>query len=186
VTMLAEQCDVVVGVDTHRDTHTAAFVDPVGGVGDTMEIAANPRGYRTLLIAGERQAARRVWAVEGTGSYGAGLTRFLRAAGERVVEVERPVRSARRNGKSDALDAIRAARDVLARDQQIEPRQHGDREATECCWRRGKVRWWPGRRRSTSSEPWWSLHPSRCGHGWLACRSVRCWVGAHGCGLALR
>ena len=50
--------------------------------------------------------------MEGTGSYGAGLTRFLRAAGERVVEVERPVRPARRNGKTDALDAVRAARDV--------------------------------------------------------------------------
>jgi transposase len=129
VTMLAEHCDVVVGVDTHRDTHTAAFVDRLGGVGDTLVITADRRGYRTLLAASERQAPRRVWAVEGTGSYGAGLTRFLRAAGEEVVEVERPVRSARRIGKSDALDAVRAARDVLAREQQIEPRAHGDREA---------------------------------------------------------
>ena len=129
MTMLAEQCEVVVGVDTHRDTHTAAFVDRLGGVGDTLVITADTRGYRTLLTASERQAARRVWAVEGTGSYGAGLTRFLRAAGEHVVEVERPVRSARRNGKTDALDAVRAARDVLAREQQVEPREHGDREA---------------------------------------------------------
>src|SRR6185312_12494053 len=126
VTMLAEQCDVVVGVDTHRDTHTAAFVDRLGGVGDTLVITADTRGYRSLLAASERQADRRVWAVEGTGSYGAGLTRFLHAAGEHVVEVERPVRPARRNGKTDA---IRAARDVLARKQQIEPREHGDREA---------------------------------------------------------
>ena len=129
MTMLAEQCDVVVGVDTHRDTHTAAFVDRLGGVGDTLVITADQRGYRSLLAAGERRAARRVWAVEGTGSYGAGLTRFLHAAGEHVVEVERPVRSVRRNGKTDALDAVRAARDVLAREQQIEPREHGDREA---------------------------------------------------------
>ena len=129
MTMLAEQCDVVVGVDTHRDTHTAAFVDRLGGVGDTLVIDANPRGYLALLAAGERQAGTRAWAVEGTGSYGAGLTRFLRAAGEQVVEVERPVRSARRNGKTDVLDAVRAARDVLARERQIEPREHGDREA---------------------------------------------------------
>ncbi len=129
MTMLAEQCDVVVGVDTHRDTHTAAFVDRLGGVGDSVVIDANPRGYRALLAAGERRGGRRVWAVEGTGSYGAGLTRFLLAAGERVVEVERPARLARRNGKTDALDAVRAARDVLARDRQVEPRQHGDRAA---------------------------------------------------------
>lgn len=141
MTMLAEDCDVVVGVDTHRDTHTAAFVDRLGGVDETMVIDATTRGYRALLAASERRAGRRVWAVEGTGSYGAGLTRFLLAAGERVVEVERPARPARRAGKTDALDAVRAARDVLARDHQIEPRDHGNREAIRVllATRRGAV-----------------------------------------------
>jgi transposase len=68
--------------------------------------------------------------VEGTGSYGAELTGFLQNCGERVVEVERPGRPARRNGaKSDAIDAIRAARQVLAAKHQIEPRRRGEREA---------------------------------------------------------
>jgi hypothetical protein len=73
---------------------------------------------------------RRCWAVEGAGSYGAGLTDVLRAHGERVVEVGRPQRSPRRIGaKSDALDAIRAAREALAQDHELAPRRRGDREA---------------------------------------------------------
>jgi transposase len=68
--------------------------------------------------------------VEGAGSYGAGLTRFLQARGERVVEVGRPKRPARRTGaKSDALDAVRAAREALACEHLVTPRRRGDREA---------------------------------------------------------
>lgn len=71
-----------------------------------------------------------MWGVEGTGSYGAGFTEFLAAAGERVVEVERPARPSRRNGaESDAIDAVRAAREVLAAKDPIEPRRRGEREA---------------------------------------------------------
>jgi transposase len=73
---------------------------------------------------------RRCWAVEGAGSYGAGLAAFLQAHGERVVEVGRPNRPSRRTGaKSDALDAIRAAREALAHDHPLAPRRRGDREA---------------------------------------------------------
>jgi transposase len=65
---------------------------------------------------------RRCWAVEGAGSYGAGLAAFLQAHGERVVEVARPKRPARRTGaKSDALDAVRAAREALAHDHPLPP-----------------------------------------------------------------
>ena len=72
----------------------------------------------------------RVWGVEGTGSYGAGLTEFLCSAGEHVVEVERPARPARRNGaKSDTIDAVRAAREVLTGGDLVEPRRRGEREA---------------------------------------------------------
>jgi transposase len=68
--------------------------------------------------------------VEGAGSYGAGLTVFLRAHGEQVVEVGRPRRPPRRTGaKTDALDAIRAAREALAQDHLLVPRRRGDREA---------------------------------------------------------
>lgn len=128
--MLADQVDLVVGVDTHKHTHTAAVVDRLGGVHATVEFSADRAGYRRVIRELTRADALRVWAVEGTGSYGAGLTAFLLDSGERVVEVERPARPARRHGaKSDAIDAVRAAREVLARDQQIEPRRRGDREA---------------------------------------------------------
>jgi transposase len=73
---------------------------------------------------------RRCWAVEGAGSYGAGLAAFLQAHGERVVEVGRPKRPPRRSGaKSDALDAVRAAREALSHDHPLAPRRRGDREA---------------------------------------------------------
>jgi transposase len=128
--MLADQVEVVIGVDTHSQSHTAAVVDRLGGVHTTVEFSADRAGYRRALAQAGVVEGVRVWAVEGTGSYGSGLTEFLHAAGERVVEVERPARPARRHGaKSDAIDAVRAAREVLARTHQIEPRQRGDREA---------------------------------------------------------
>jgi transposase len=71
-----------------------------------------------------------VWAVEGTGGYGAGLTRFLAANAEQVVELDRPKRAARRHGaKSDSLDATRAAREALGRDRLAQPRAAGHRAA---------------------------------------------------------
>jgi transposase len=71
-----------------------------------------------------------VWAVESTGGYGAGLTRFLPAHAEQVVELDRPKRAARRHGaKSDSLDATRAAREALGRDQLAQPRAAGHRAA---------------------------------------------------------
>jgi transposase len=71
-----------------------------------------------------------VWAIEGTGSFGAGLTSFLLEQGEWVVEVDRPARPARRDGaKSDRIDAARAAREALNRQHLAQPRRRGDREA---------------------------------------------------------
>ena len=71
-----------------------------------------------------------MWAIEGTGSYGSGLTTFLLEQGEWVVEIDRPARPARRNGaKSDELDAVRAAREALAREHLAQPRRRGEREA---------------------------------------------------------
>src|SRR5206468_451615 len=73
---------------------------------------------------------RRVWAIEGTGSFGAGLTSFLLERAEWVVEVDRPARPARRDGaKSDQLDAARAAREALTRQHLAQPRRRGNREA---------------------------------------------------------
>jgi transposase len=128
--MLADSVEFIIGVDTHKQTHTAAVVDRLGGVAETFEFMANPAGYRRVLTRVAAHGGMRVWGVEGTGAYGAGLTEFLCRAGERVVEVERPGRPLRRNGaKSDAIDAVRAAREVLASKHQIEPRQRGEREA---------------------------------------------------------
>ncbi len=130
MTMLADGVVFVVGVDTHKQTHTAALVDHLGGVAETFEFSADPAGYREVLCRMAAHGGTRMWGVEGTGSYGAGLTGFLQDAGERVVEVERPGRPPRRNGaKSDAIDAIRAARQVLTSKHQIEPRRRGEREA---------------------------------------------------------
>jgi transposase len=110
--MLAGEFDVVIGVDTHKHTHTAAAVSPTGAVLEHLTAPADPHGYRQLLAFGRRQGDLRLWAVEGTGTYGAGLNATLVCGGERVVEVDRPQRPARRAGaKSDDIDAVRAGSD---------------------------------------------------------------------------
>ena len=130
--MLADQADHIIGVDTHRDSHSAAILatDTALVLGQTT-VRADERGYQELLRYARKHAPdRRVWAVEGTGSYGAGLAAFLHAKGESVVEVDRPKRPAQRNrGKSDQLDAIQAAREALTRKHPAAPRMRGDREA---------------------------------------------------------
>jgi transposase len=129
--MLAEVVDVVVGVDTHKHTHTAAVVSAsTGGAVDEATVGTEPDGFEALVRMAEAHGGRRAWAVEGSGSYGAGLTRFLRERGEWVIELDRPSRPARRNGaKSDSLDALRAAREALAREHLSEPRAAGERAA---------------------------------------------------------
>jgi transposase len=103
------------GVDTHADTHVAAALDRLGGLLGVREFPATAAGYAGLLgwLAGFGTVA--LVGVEGTGSYGAGLARYLAAAGVRVVEVDRPDRAGRRRaGKSDPLDAVSAARAALS------------------------------------------------------------------------
>jgi transposase len=129
--MLAEQTDYVIGVDTHRDRHSAAIVTGTGALVAETSKSADRRGYKALLAWARRFSnGRRVWAVEGSGSYGAGLTSFLGEHGEWVVEIGRRIR---RDGcvraKSDPLDAIQAAREALARPRQAAPRISGEREA---------------------------------------------------------
>jgi hypothetical protein len=129
--MLEGQVDAVIGVDTHRDRHAAALLDPNGGVRATLGVPSDQTGHAQLLgLADELAPGRRVWALEGTGCYGAGLTRFLVDQGEWVVEIDRPKRPRGRHGaKSDPLDAVRAGREALARDHLTSPRQRGYREA---------------------------------------------------------
>ena len=141
--MLADQVDAVIGVDTHKLTHTAAVVVPTGGVIAHLTIPTDAFGAKRILaFARQHEPGRRVWAIEGTGSYGSGLTTFLLEQGEWVVEIDRPARPARRNGaKSDELDAVRAAREALSREHLAQPRKRGDREAIRVlvCTREGAV-----------------------------------------------
>jgi transposase len=129
--MLAELVDGVIGVDTHRDTLAAAALTPVGGLLAQTTVRADAGGYRQLLgFARAHVPGRRCWAVEGAGSFGAGLAAFLAGRGERVLEIGRPKRPARHTpAKSDALDAIRAGREALAQERLASPRRRGDREA---------------------------------------------------------
>ena len=129
--MLAEVVELVIGVDTHKDTHTAAVVTAAtGAVVEQATVPATPAGYRQLLQLAGQQPGQRVWAIESTGGYGAGLTRFLSANHEQVVELDRPKRTARRHGaKSDPIDATRAAREALGRDRLAQPRAAGQRAA---------------------------------------------------------
>ena len=129
--MVADQLDYVVGVDPHRDQHAV-------GCRRSREwcvvfetcVAADSGGYAEALVVAETYApGRRVFAVEGTGSYGAGLTRFLTASGEQVFEVGRLLRQRHGSGKTDALDAVRAARSVHAQERPATPRTSGEREA---------------------------------------------------------
>jgi transposase len=121
--MLADTVELVIGVDTHKDTHTAAVVQAVSGaVAGQVTVPTAPAGYRQLPRPADRHDGRRVWAIESTGGDGAGLTRFLQAYADQVVELDRPKRAARRHGpKSDPLDASRAAREALGRDHLAQP-----------------------------------------------------------------
>ncbi|WP_207786275.1 IS110 family transposase [Micromonospora globispora] len=131
--MLAELVEVVIGVDTHKHTHTAAVIDArTGAVLDRATVTADPDGYAEPLGLAERQSGLRAWAVEGTGGYGAGLARHLADVGELVVELDRPKRPARRAGaKSDPIDAERAARDALARTHLAQPKTGPERAALQ-------------------------------------------------------
>src|SRR5262245_22164916 len=129
--MLADELDHVVGVDPHRDTLALAIVHAAtGAVLSGAQVTACERGYAQALQLCEREApGRRAWAIEGTGSYGAGLARFLASRGERVLEVGRLRRERRSHAKTDALDALRAARSVLGEAKLASPRAGGEREA---------------------------------------------------------
>ena len=105
------------GVDTHLDVHVAAALDERGTLLGVESFATTERGYKKLLGWLADFGPVELVGVEGTGSYGAGLTRHLQAERVRVVEVDRPNRQRRRRkGKSDPQDAISAARAALSGD----------------------------------------------------------------------
>ena len=111
------------GVDTHLDLHVAAALTDIGGVLATQSFPTTPAGHRALLRWLRSFGEVDQVGVEGTGSYGAGLTRYLHRQGVVVVEVDRPNRQKRRReGKSDTLDAIRAGRAVITGEAATTPK----------------------------------------------------------------
>jgi Transposase len=147
-TRLANTVDGVIGVDTHRDTLAAAATDQVGGTLAQATAAADLAGYQQLLEFGRaRVSGRRCWAVEGAGSYGAGLAAFLHAQGERVWRSGGPSgRRGRSGAKSDALDAVRAARETLALDHPWPRVAEATEKRCGCCWRPAIARAWQSQR----------------------------------------
>ena len=113
---------ITVGVDTHLDSHVAHANDQLGRRVGTRSVPTTPTGYRDLLAWARGLGQPIAWGVEGTGSYGAALARFLAANGQVVVEVNRPDRQARRRGKSDPTDAEAAARAVQAGQATVAPK----------------------------------------------------------------
>ena len=106
---------ITAGVDTHLDVHVVAALDSIGGLLGVENFSADGGGYRAALRWLESFGEVDRVGVEGTGSYGAGLTRFLLDHGVEVVEVDRPKRQLRRRqGKSDPIDAVAAARAALS------------------------------------------------------------------------
>jgi transposase len=107
--------DVVVGVDTHQDVHVAVALDDLGGHLGIRSVPTTLEGFAALVRWAESLGRIRCFGIEGTGSFGATLTRYLTGRDYRVVEVARPSRQLRRaRGKSDPLDAEAAARAVLS------------------------------------------------------------------------
>ena len=107
--------EVVLGVDTHKEVHAAAVITSLGVLLAARMFPATAAGYRDLVSWARSLGPVQRAGVECTGSYGAGLARYLLSAGIAVIEVSQPDRATRRRiGKTDAIDAESAARAVLA------------------------------------------------------------------------
>jgi transposase len=114
---------VVGGVDTHADVHVAAAIDGNGGVLGIEAFPADTAGYQDLFRWLTSFGPVYRVGVEGTGSYGVGLARFLHDEGVAMVEVDRPNRQTRRKvGKSDPTDAVAAARAALSGSAAVVPK----------------------------------------------------------------
>ena len=114
---------VIGGVDTHADVHVAAAIDHNGGLLGIESFGVDEVGFESLLgwLTGFGSVVR--IGVEGTGSWGVGLTRFLGDQEIVVVEVDRPHRQKRRReGKSDPTDAVSAARAALSGEASVTPK----------------------------------------------------------------
>lgn len=130
MTIVETRPRIVGGVDTHLDLNVAAALDELGVLLGTASFPTTPAGNAALLSWLSGFGTPGVVGVEGTGTYGASLMRSLGRAGVEVREVMRPNRQARRrSGKSDTLDAVEAARAVLASRTGAPKRRDGAVEA---------------------------------------------------------
>jgi transposase len=124
-TMPLTASDVTGVVDTHADDHVAAACDAIGAALGARSFPATGAGYRQLLRWLRGFGVLGKVGVEGTGSYGVGLARYLAMEGIEVIEVNRPNRQVRRrHGKTDVVDAIAAARAVINGDATGHPKSH--------------------------------------------------------------
>ena len=156
MTSLTDIVDVVIGVDTHVDTHTAAVVHArTGAVLDQITVDTTVDGYHQLLDFAEQHPPLRAWAIEGTGGHGAGLTRVLTGREEVVIELDRPERVQRRHGaKSDPLDAVRAAGRPSPAPRSAPPDQRGTDRRCRCCSPPAAPPWTGRQSRNGSCSAW--------------------------------
>nr|WP_328707522.1 transposase [Streptomyces sp. HM190] len=168
--------EVVLGVDTHGEVHVAAVISPLGKVLGNESFPATAAGYRQLLVWARKRGTVRRAGVEGTGTFGAGLSRHLVTQQIQVFEVNRPDRSARRLlGKSDPLDAQAAARAVLSGRARARAKSGDGPVHSVRIYKLAKdsaVKAVP--RRSTSSRPSWSSPTPPCGSGCRAWAMPSC------------
>lgn len=128
---MTNSVSITAGVDTHKDFHVVAAVDVVGRMLGSETFENTAPGHAKMLSGLASLGSIRVVGIEGTGSYGAGLTRHLRTKGVRVIEVARPNRQRRRRlGKMDTVDAMNAALSVLSGEATVTPKSADG--AVEC------------------------------------------------------
>lgn len=124
--MSEETCsfpEIIIGVDTHKDTHVAAAVTTLGQVLGTMSFANNPQGFHQLHTWGTSLGVITRFGIEGTGSYGKRLTQYLQEQHCQVIEITRGNQQTRRAlGKTDTIDAITAAKTLLTGDNTVIPK----------------------------------------------------------------
>lgn len=114
---------IVGGVDTHKDLHVAAVVDEVDRVLASQCFATTRHGYKQMLAWMRTFGSLQRVGIEATGSYGAGLLRYMQKAGVEVLEVTTPDKHDRRKrGKNDDLDAQNAAHAAFAGKRTVTPK----------------------------------------------------------------
>jgi transposase len=118
-----DPAEIIIGIDTHKEAHAAVAINGLGARLGAMTLPVSRRGYQELEAWACSLGRVRAFGIEGTGSYGAGLSRFLQERGHRVIEVNRPNRQIRhQHGKTDPLDAENAARAVLSGQARAAPK----------------------------------------------------------------